>query len=103
MRHFIATETLDVEELADRFLDQVYSLHGVPETVISDRGSAFVSAFWQALSTRLSITLKPSSAWHPKTNGQTERINAELESYLRMFINWAQDDWATWLPLAEFA
>ena len=52
---------------------------------------------------KLSVTLKPSSAWHPETNGQTERINAELESHLRMFINWAQDDWAISLPLAEFA
>jgi hypothetical protein len=103
MRHFIATETLDTEELVDRFVDRVYSLHGVPETIVSDRGSAFVSAFWRALSTRLGITLKPSSAWHPATNGQTERVNAELESYLRMFVNWAQTDWATWLPLAEFA
>jgi hypothetical protein len=103
MRHYIATETVNVEELADRFLDRVYSLHGIPETITSDRGSAFVSAFWRALSERLSITLRPSSAWHPETNGQTERINAELESYLRMFVNWAQDDWAAWLPLAEFA
>jgi len=103
MRHFIATETLEAEELADRFIERVYSLHGSPETIVSDRGTQFVSAFWRALSARLGITLRPSSAFHPQTNGQTERINAELEQYLRLFVDWAQDDWADWLPLAEFA
>lgn len=103
MRHFIATETLEAEELADRFIERVYTLHGLPETIVSDRGSQFVSAFWRALSARLAVTLRPSSAFHPQTNGQTERINAELEQYLRLFVDWAQDDWADWLPLAEFA
>lgn len=103
MRHFIATETLEADELMDAFLHRVYSLHGCPETIVSDRGSQFVSAFWRALSARLGITLRPSSAYHPQTNGQTERINAELEKYLRSYISWAQDDWADWLPVAEFA
>lgn len=88
MRHFIAKETLEAEELMDAFLQRVYSLHGCPETIISDRGSQFVSAFWRALSARLGITLRPSSAYHPQTNGQTERINAELEKYLRAYISW---------------
>lgn len=103
MRHFIPTVGLSAEELADRFIDRVYSLHGLPETIVSDRGTQFVSAFWRALSGRLAVALKPSSAYHPQTNGQTERINAELEKYLRSFISWAQDDWVDWLPLAEFA
>jgi hypothetical protein len=94
MRHFIATETLEAEELADRFIERVYSLHGLPETIISDRGSQFISTLWRALSARLAVTLRPSSAFHPQTNGQTERINAELEQYLRLFVDWAQDDWA---------
>jgi len=103
MRHFIATETLEADELADRFIERVYSLDGLPETIVSDRGTQFVSAFWRSLSARLGVTLRPSSAFHPQTNGQTERINAELEQYLRLFVDWAQDDWADWLPLAEFA
>jgi len=103
MRHFIPTATLEADELADKFIERVYSLHGVPETIVSDRGTQFVSGFWRALSARLGVTLRPSSAFHPQTNGQTERINAELEQYLRLFCDWAQDDWADWLPLAEFA
>jgi transposase InsO family protein len=103
LRHFIPTETLSAEELADRFVDRVYTLHGCPETIISDRGTQFVSTFWRQLSTRLGILLRPSSAYHAQTNGQVERINAELEQYLRLYIDWAQDDWVDWLPLAEFA
>lgn len=103
MRHYIATESLGAEELADRFFERVYSLHGAPSTMVSDRGSQFVSTFWRALSQRLGIELRPSSAFHPQTNGQTERINQEVETFLRLFVNWAQDDWARWLPVAEFA
>lgn len=103
MRHFIPTVTMEADELADRFVERVFSFHGLPETIVSDRGTQFVSTFWRALSARLAVTLRPSSAFHPQTNGQTERINAELEQYLRLYVDWAQDDWADWLPLAEFA
>jgi hypothetical protein len=103
MRHFIATESLKAEELADLFISRVYSLHGAPQTIVSDRGTQFISEFWRELSSRLSITLHPSSAFHPETDGQTERINAILEQYLRAFMNFSQNDWVDWLPLAEFA
>lgn len=103
MRHFLATEGLSVDELVDRFVERVYTLHGLPSTIVSDRGTQFVSTLWRTLSTRLGVALKPSSAFHPQTNGQTERINAELEQYLRLYVDWAQDDWVDWLPLAEFA
>ena len=87
MRHYVATETLDATELADRFIDRVYSLHGIPDTIVSDRGSQFVSEFWKTLSSRLGIALRPSSAYHPQTNGQTERVNQEMETFLRLFVN----------------
>jgi hypothetical protein len=103
MRHFIPMQGLGAEELANAFVARIYSIHGAPETIISDRGSQFVSEFWRELSARLNITLKRSSAYHPETDGQTERFNAILEGYLRGFMNFAQDDWVDWLPLAEFA
>ena len=103
MRHFIPTVGLTAEELADAFLARVYCLHGCPDTIISDRGTQFVSQFWKQLSTRLGVTLRPSSAYHPESDGQTERINAIVEQYLRSYVNYAQDDWAKWLPLADFA
>jgi hypothetical protein len=55
------------------------------------------------LSARLSITLKHSLAYHPKTNGQTEKINAILKQYLKTYMNFRQNNWVDWLPLAEFA
>ena len=51
----------------------------------------------------LGIEANPSTAYHPQTDGQTERINQEVEQYLRIFINHRQSDWAEWLALAEFA
>jgi transposase InsO family protein len=102
MRHFIPTETLSAGELVDAFVSRIYSLHGCSETIISDRGGNFISEFWE-LSSRLGIVLKHSLAYHPETDGQTERLNAILEQYLRAYMNFAQDDWVDWLPLAEFA
>ena len=72
MRHFIPTVGLGTEELVDRFIEKVYSLHGLPDTIVSDRGVQFVSLLWEALSKWLGIALKPLSAYHPQTNGQTE-------------------------------
>ncbi|SJL16145.1 uncharacterized protein ARMOST_19664 [Armillaria ostoyae] len=75
----------------------------MPQVVISDRGPQFVSAFMKELYRMLDITQNASTVFHPQTDGQTERINQEVEKYLRIFINYHQNDWADWLPLAEFA
>src|SRR4029077_14898082 len=103
MRHFIPVTGLTTEELVDVFTNNVYKLHGAPDNVISDRGSQFVSDFWRRLSERLKTVLRPSSAFHPETDGQTEIVNAAVSKYLRGFVSFAQDDWVDWLPLAEFA
>ncbi len=103
MRHFIPCVTLEADELAMRFIAAVYCLHGLPENIVSDRGSQFISMLWRTISKRLKVALKPSSAFHPQTNGQTEIANAFLEQYLRAFTNFVQNDWVSWLPLAEFA
>ena len=103
MRHFIPTVGLSAEELATAFINRVYALHGAPDNIVSDRGTQFVSEFWRHLSERLGVALKHSSAFHPETDGQTERLNAGVEQYLRAFMNFLQDNWVDWLPLAEFA
>ena len=103
MRHFVPTTGLTAQELAAAFVNRVYSLHGCPDTIVSDRGTQFVSQFWKHLSARLGTALRPSSTFHPETDGQTERINSGVEQYLRAFMNYHQDDWVDWLPLAEFA
>ncbi|KAG0161666.1 hypothetical protein PDIDSM_5299, partial [Penicillium digitatum] len=80
----------------------VWKLHGLPNTVVSDRGPQFVAQFWKHLTKRLRITNLLSTAYHPETDGQTERANAVLEQYLRAYVSYLQDDWSEWLPLAEF-
>ncbi|KID83641.1 pol polyprotein [Metarhizium guizhouense ARSEF 977] len=96
-------EASNAEELAYVFLRTIASNHGLPENIISDRGSTFISKFWQALMAQLGTNHKLSTAYHPQTDGQTERLNQTLEQYLRCYINYQQDDWVTWLPTAQLA
>lgn len=103
-RHLIPTrDSSNAEDLARLYIRHVAKLHGLPRTIISDRGTTFTSRFWKSLCACWGITLKYSTAFHPQTDGQTEKANAVMEQYLRSFINYVQDDWETWLPLAEFA
>ena len=88
--------------MATLFRDHVFKLHGIPRKFISDRGSQYESKFSREFYKLLGIEANPSTAYHPQTDGQTERINQEIEQYLRIFVNYHQDDWADWLSLAEF-
>jgi hypothetical protein len=97
------TNEVDSVGLARLFRDHVWRHHGLPDQIISDRGAQFVSSFTRELNRLLGIQTALSTAFHPQTDGQTERVNQEIEQYLRMFVNQRQDDWTEWLPLAEFA
>jgi len=102
--HFIATtEKTSAEGLAKLFRDQVWRLHGLPESIISNRGVQFAVGMMKELNNLLGIQTKLLTAYHPQTDGQTERINQELEQYLRVFINHRQEQWLDWLGMAEFA
>jgi transposase InsO family protein len=104
MRHFVPCRTTTTaHDLADLFLNNIWRLHGLPDDIISDRGTQFASDFWQQLCSRLKITPRLSTAFHPETDGQTERANATMEQYLRAYVSHQQDDWSQWLPMAEFA
>ncbi|KAH0606111.1 uncharacterized protein H6S33_003772, partial [Morchella sextelata] len=104
MRHLIpTTKEADSKEVAKLYINNVWKLHGLPETMVSDRGTQFVAEFWRSLCDRLEISPKFSTAFHPQTDGQTERINAVMEQYLRSYVSYQQDDWVRWLPMAEFA
>jgi len=104
MVHFISTtEKTSAEELARLFRDNVWKLHGLPKSIISDRGPQFVAGIMQELNRMLGIESKLSTAFHPQTDRQTERVNQELEQYLRMFIDHRQEQWLDWLGTAEFA
>jgi len=104
MSQFVATiEKTMAEGLARLFRDNVWKLHGLPESVISDRRPQFAVGLMRELNKMLGIETKLSMAYHPETDGQTERTNQELEQYLRMYLNHRQNNWAEWLATAEFA
>jgi len=103
MTHFVATtEGTLAEGLARLFRDNVWKLHGLPESVVLDRGPQFMAELTKELNRMLGIKTKLSTAFHPQTDGQTERMNQELEQYLRFFIEHRQKDWPEWLAMAEF-
>jgi len=88
MVHFIpTTERTSAEGLARLFRDNVWKLHGLPESIISDRGPQFTAGLMRELNQILQIKSKMSTAFHSQTDGQMERVNQELEQYLRMFID----------------
>jgi len=92
--HFIpTTEKTSAERLVRLFRDNVWKLHGLPESIISDRGPQFVAGILRELNRILGIESKLSMAFHPQTDGQTEKVNQELEQYLRMFIDHRQEQW----------
>jgi len=101
--HFILMHTTMTAEGAARlFLHQVWKLHSLLKCVISDHEPQFVARFTKELYCLLEIKLASSTAWHPQTNRQTERVNQELDQYLCLFVNERQDDWYDLLPMAEF-
>jgi len=97
------TKTIDSAGTSDLFLRYVFPHTGVMEQLISDRGPQFASKVGQHIYKALGIKSTMSTAYHPQTDGQTERYNQELEQYLRAFCDYRQDDWVKWLPLAQFA
>ena len=103
-RHFVpCRDTCTAQDLAQLFLDNIFQLHGLPATIISDRGTQFAADFWTHLCHYLGIDRRLSTAIHPQTDGQTERVNASMEEYLRGYVNYQQDDWVRLLSIAEFA
>ena len=88
--------------MAQAFIDNVYCRHGMPQVLISDRDKIFTSAFWQQLFKLADTTLNMSSSYHPQTDGQTERVNQCLETYLRCTVNANPNQWAKWLSQAEY-
>lgn len=102
--HFIkADATDDAKKLAKQFEENIFRLHGLPSDIVSDRGTTFNAEWWKEFLRRLAIKPNLSTAWHPETDGQTERVNQTIETHLRIFCDYLQDDWADLLSVAEFA
>ena len=105
MAHFVTVKDgqKTAEGCAKLFLENIWKLHGWPSSIISDRDPVFTRKFWAELMGRLDVWLRKRTAFHPQTDGQTERVNQSLEQYLRQYCNNEQDNWNDLLPLAEFA
>ena len=88
--------------VAKAYLDNVYKLHGLPMSLISDRDRVFTSKLWQELFSLAGVSLRMSSSYHPQTDGQTERVNQCMETFLRCFVHACPTKWIQWLSLAEF-
>jgi transposase InsO family protein len=103
MAHFVACkETMGPKDLVDEFLLHMVWAYGLPNNIISDRGSLFTSLFWKQIMAALGTSRNLSTTFHPETDGQTERTNATLEQYLCAYGNYQQDNWKHLLPVAEF-
>ena len=104
MVHFIPTNgTLTAEGLASLFHDHIWRIYGIPSSITSDRGSLFTSEFWKHLSQLLDTKQNLSTAFRPQTDSETERTNANMEQYLRIYCNYQQDNLVELLSMAEFA
>ena len=95
--------TTTAQDVASAFIRHFLPVHGLPEAIVSDRGSQFVGQIWKRICDTLKITRRLSTAYHPETDGSTERMNQNLEAYLSAFCAYSQLDWAELLPAAALA
>ena len=98
-----AREEMDAPQLAKLSEKTYFSRFGVPTAIVSDRGSLFTSKFWTEFANTLGIQRKLTTAHRPQADGHTERLNQDVEKFLRAFVSYDQSDWSDWLRMAEFA
>ena len=104
MAHFIPTSSsINTLDLVSLFADRIVRYHGLPSTIISDRDTKFASDFWGHFCKRFAIKRALSTAWHPQTDGQTERVNRTIEQMLRTYIQSREEEWPSLLPALELA
>jgi len=96
------TTNISSEGIARIYRDDIWKLHGIPRKILSDRGLQFASKFMEEFTRVLGTKRQLSTAYHPQTDGQTERINQEIGMFLQHYVNYQQDDWTNWLAAAEF-
>ena len=103
MAHFVPLREKAATDLARIFAREIWKFHGLPTDIVSDRDSRFTSDVWKEFLKLADIRPRMSTAFHPQTDGQTERLNQTIEAYLRTFVSHEQDNWVSLLPMAEFA
>jgi hypothetical protein len=95
-------ETMGAEDLAKEYRDRVFPFVGIPSKIISDRDTRFTSHFAKEVCAQLEIKQNISTAYHPQTDGQSEKTNQHVETALRIFCNHQQNDWAEFLPMVQY-
>jgi hypothetical protein len=101
--HFIPIKsTCKAIDITQVFMQEIFRLHGMPKEIVFDRDMKFTSNFWKSLMVGLETKLFFSTAYHPQTDGQTERVNQILEDMLRMHVMHQPKKWEDYLPLVEF-
>ena len=90
---FSVTSYFIAAQVANRFFKEIFRLHGLPKSIVSDRDGRFMSAFWQELFILVGTKLTPSTRYHHHTNGHTYRVNKWLEEYLRNYVGEQQKAW----------
>lgn len=104
LQHLILCHTtINGEQTAQLYLHHVWKLHDLPTHITSDRGTQFTAKFWKSLGQQLKIEARMWTAHHTESDGQTERLNAVMEQYLCCYVCYQRDNWADWLPTANFA
>ena len=96
-------KTITAEQTSQLLVDNIWKRTGFPKAIISDQGPQFAAQVTQKLWRKLGIKQKLSTTFHPQTDGESERVNQEIEQYLCICGNFQQDDWASLLPIIEFA
>lgn len=101
--HFLPlSHPFSAQQVATVYIDQIYRLHGLPDSILSDRDPIFTSRFWKELFHQTGTKLRMSTPYHPATDGQTERVNQCLETFLRCFVHACPKKWSSWLALEEY-
>ena len=89
----VTTMNISSKGIAKIYRNKIWKLHGVPRTILSDQGPQFILKFMEKFTKVLGTKRKLSTAYHPQTDRQTERINQEIGTFLRHYVNYQQDDW----------
>jgi hypothetical protein len=100
--HFFSIATdFNASQVAELFFGEIFRLHGLPKTIVSDRDSRFMSTFWQELFRLVRMTLTPRTSYHPQRDRQTKIVNKWVEGYLRNYVARQHKAWVRWLNLGE--
>ena len=102
MRHMIFLKSLDVIEVAEVFIQNIFKLHELSDTIIFNCKDQFIAIFWKMLCTWLDIEAWLLTTFHSETDDQMKNVNTIMKQYLQMYYSYLQDDWEKWLFLAEF-